>query len=84
MDDAMSEKPVLVSLPQRKTVEEDAIEKLEELLGMFKSGECESFICAAFRPDGTWVMAFSGQHNTAHKIGILEIMKMDLASTLKD
>ena len=83
MDDAMTEKPNLISLPARTTVAEDAIEKLEELLGMFKSGECESFICAAFRPDGTWVMAFSGQHNTTHKIGILEIMKMDLAKSLE-
>ena len=84
MDDAMTEKPNLISLPARTTVAEDAIERLEQLLGMFKSGECESFICAAFRTDGTWCMIFSGQHNTAHKIGILEIMKMDLASTLKD
>ncbi len=66
-----------------KKTNEDAIEKLEHVLEMARSGEIESFILAGFKPNGNWVMTFSQQIDTLKKIGALEAMKADLLKTME-
>ena len=72
---------VVLPTPESR-VNADALSKAESLLEMVRSGEIESFISAAFRPQGTWVMMFSGQIDTLAKIGALEAMKADLLESL--
>ncbi len=72
------------SLPVAKPVNSDVIEKLEALMVQARSGDIESFIAAAFRPNRRWFTTFSGQINTLEKIGALEAMKLDLLNSLDE
>ena len=70
------------AITPQKPVNSDAVEKLEALLEQVKSGDVESFIAAAFRPNKRWFTTYSGQIDTLAKLGALDCMKADLRKTM--
>lgn len=71
-------------LPTSNPVNSDAVEKLEALLAQVKSGDVESFVAAAFRPNRRWFTTFSGQLNTHEKVGMLAAIQLDLLNSMNE
>lgn len=74
--------PISVVPTTRALIGRDAVEKLTHLLEMARAAEIESFVTVAFKPDGNWIICFSGQIDTLKKVGALEAIKIDLLATL--
>lgn len=72
-------------VPLKKPAESEAIiETLTDLIERANSGEFDSLLILAFRPDGKfWTIERGKRHNRLEMVGLLETMKLDLLKTME-